>query len=102
MLQSAEGLARAAVQRAQDLVELTAAEMRSPVGWPLPAFGFAVGHALFAYYLWHPLAEARRGTPEEAIAKCASVRCVFQAVGNFPRSTLKRREAPCSRQSQSF
>lgn len=90
MLQSAEGLARAAVQRAQDLVELAAAEMRlaalsgltmllcvmiaaaalvvawgllvacvlylfsqSPVGWPIPAFGLAVGHALLAYYLWH-------------------------------------------------
>jgi len=90
VLQSAEGLARAAVQRAQDLVELAAAEMRlaalsgltmllcvmiaaaalvvawallvacvlyvlsrSPVGWPMPALGFAVGHALLAYYLWH-------------------------------------------------
>ena len=90
MLQSAEGLARAAVQRAQDLVELAAAETRlaalsgltmllcvmiaaaalvvawgllvacvlylfsrSPVGWPLPAFGLAVCHAVFAYYLWH-------------------------------------------------
>ena len=90
MLQSAEGLARAAVQRAQDLVELAAAEMRlaalsgltmllcvmiaaaalvvawgllvacvlylfslSPVGWPIPAFGLAAGHALLAYYLWH-------------------------------------------------
>ena len=90
MLQSAEELARAAVQRAQDLIELAAAEMRlaalsgltmllcvviaaaalvvawgllvacvlyvfsrSPVGWPIPAFGFAVGHAALAYYLWH-------------------------------------------------
>jgi hypothetical protein len=26
---------------------------RSPVGWPIPAFGLSVGHALFAYYLWH-------------------------------------------------
>ncbi len=90
MLQSAEGLARAAVRRAQDLVELAAAEVRlaalsgltmllcvmiaaaalvvawgllvacvlyvfsqSSVGWPIPAFGLAVGHALLAYYLWH-------------------------------------------------
>jgi len=90
VLQSAEGLARAAVQRAQDLVELAAAEVRlaalssltmllcvmiaaaalvvawgllvacilyvfsrSPIGWPIPAFGLAVGHAAFAYYLWH-------------------------------------------------
>jgi hypothetical protein len=26
---------------------------RSAVGWPIPAFGFAVGHAVLAYYLWH-------------------------------------------------
>jgi hypothetical protein len=25
---------------------------RTPVGWPIPALGFAVGHAAFAYYLW--------------------------------------------------
>jgi hypothetical protein len=25
---------------------------RSPLGWPIPAFGFAVGHAVFAYCLW--------------------------------------------------
>jgi hypothetical protein len=89
VVQSAEGLARAVVQRVQDLVELAAAEMRlaalssltmllcvmiaaaalvvawgllvacilyvfsrTPVGWAIPALGFAVGHAVFAYYLW--------------------------------------------------
>lgn len=25
---------------------------RSPLGWPIPAFGFAVGHTVLAYYLW--------------------------------------------------
>jgi hypothetical protein len=25
---------------------------RSPVGWAIPALGLAVGHAVFAYYLW--------------------------------------------------
>ena len=80
---------RAAVQRAQVLADLAAAEMRlaalsgltmlllmmiaaaalvvawalvvacvlylfsrSPLGWPIPAFGMAVGHALLAYGLW--------------------------------------------------
>jgi len=90
VLQSAEELARAAVRRVQDLVELAAAEMRlaalssltmllcvmiaaaalvvawgllmacvlyvfwrSSIGWPIPAFGLALGHLAFAYYLWH-------------------------------------------------
>ena len=26
---------------------------RSPLNWPLPALVLAVGHAAFAYYLWH-------------------------------------------------
>jgi hypothetical protein len=89
MMESAEELARAVVQRVRDLVELAAAEIRlaalssltmllcvmiaaaalvvawgllvacilyvfsrSPVGWPIPALGFAVGNAAFAYYLW--------------------------------------------------
>ena len=26
---------------------------RSSIGWPIPAFGLAAGHALLAYYLWH-------------------------------------------------
>ena len=80
---------RAAVQRAQVLVDLAGAEMRlaalsgltmllllliaaaalvvawalvvacalylfsrSPLGWPIPAFGMAVGHVLLAYGLW--------------------------------------------------
>ena len=26
---------------------------RSPLNWPLPALLLAIGHAAFAYYLWH-------------------------------------------------
>jgi hypothetical protein len=25
---------------------------QSSIGWPIPAFGFAIGHAALAYYLW--------------------------------------------------
>jgi len=89
VLQSADEFVRAAVQRAQVLVDLAGAEMRlaalssltmllltviaaaalvvawalvvvcvlylfsrSQLGWPIPAFGMAVGHVLLAYGLW--------------------------------------------------